>query len=102
MIRRHYAAAALALAAIGGLAAPAAASAGARAARAVPTLTAIRAAHHPGFDRLVFRFSGPLPGHRTVRYVRTVIGDASGRPVLVVGNARLEVRFSPASGHDQS
>lgn len=103
MIRRHYAAAALAVAAMGGLAAaPAAASATSGAARAIPTLTAIRAAHHPGFDRLVFQFSGPLPAHRTVRYVRKVIGDATGRPVLVTGNARLEVRFSPASGHDQS
>lgn len=100
--RRHYAAMALALTAVGGLAAPAAASAGTTAVRAVPTLTSIRAAHHPGFDRLVFQFSGPLPSHRTVRYVRKVIGDASGRPVLVVGNARLEVRFSPASGHGPS
>jgi hypothetical protein len=86
-----------------GLAAPAAtASAGAATARVIPTLTAIRAGHHPGFDRLVFQFRGPVPAHRIVRYVRKVIGDASGRPILVTGNARLEVRFSGATGHDQS
>ena len=104
MIHRRSAAAFLALAAMGGLAAPAAAAsaAGAATARAIPTLTAIRAGHHPGFDRLVFQFRGPVPAHRTVRYVRKVIGDASGRPILVTGNARLEVRFSGATGHDQS
>jgi hypothetical protein len=103
MIHRRSAAILIAFAATGGLVAPAVtASAGASTARAIPTLTQIRAAHHPGFDRLVFQFSGPLPGHRTVRYVRKVIGDPSGRPILVTGNARLEVRFSPASGHDQS
>ena len=103
MIHRRSAAALLALAAMGGLAAPAAAaSAGAATARAIPTLTEIRAGHHPGFDRLVFQFSGPVPAHRTVRYVRKVIGDPSGRPILVTGNARLEVRFSGATGHDQS
>ena len=104
MIHRRSAAVLLALAAMGALAAPAAAAsaAGPVAARAIPTLTDIRAGHHPGFDRLVFQFSGPLPAHRTVRYVRKVIGDASGRPILVTGNARLEVRFSAASGHDQS
>ncbi len=103
MIHRRSAAALLALVTMGGLAAPAAAaSARAATARAIPTLTAIRAGHHPGFDRLVFQFRGPVPAHRTVRYVRKVIGDASGRPILVTGNARLEVRFSPASGHNTS
>jgi hypothetical protein len=103
MNHRRSAAALLALAAMGGLAAPAAAaSTRGVTARAIPTLTAIRAGHHPGFDRLVFQFSGPVPAHRTVRYVRKVIGDASGRPILVTGNARLEVRFSGATGHDPS
>ena len=104
MIHRRFAVAFLALTAMGGLAAPAAAAsaAGPATARVIPTLTAIRAGHHPGFDRLVFQFSGPVPAHRTVRYVRKVIGDASGRPILVTGNARLEVRFSAATGHDQS
>ena len=102
MIHRRSAAALVALAAMGGLAAPAASAVGATTARAIPTLTQIRAGHHPGFDRLVFQFRGPVPAHRTIRYVRKVIGDASGRPILVTGNARLEVRFSDATGHNQS
>jgi hypothetical protein len=32
--------------------------------------------------------------------VREVIADGSGKPILVVGNARLAVSFSPAVGHD--
>ena len=66
----------------------------------VPTLTQISAAHHPGFDRLVFQFSGPVPAQHSVRYVSQVIGDASGLPVNVVGSAKLLVRFSPAAGHN--
>ena len=35
----------------------------------VPTLVAIRAAHHPGFDRIVFQFTGGLPTSHHVQYV---------------------------------
>ncbi len=62
-----------------------------------PTLTSIRAAHHPGFDRLVFQFSGGLPIKRTVHYVPKVIADASGKVVPVSGSARMRVVFSAAS-----
>jgi len=34
-----------------------------------PVLTAISAAHHPGFDRLVFRFRGPVPSQHSARYM---------------------------------
>lgn len=102
MIRPRSAAALLTIAAMGAVAAPAAASASATSARPMPVLREIRAAHHPGFDRLVFRFSGPLPAHRSIRYVRKVIADGRGEPILVVGNARLAVHFSTAFGHDQS
>jgi len=63
-----------------------------------PVLTAISAAHHPGFDRLVFRFRGPVPSQHSARYVSQVTGP-SGMPVHIVGSARLQVRFSPAVGH---
>jgi hypothetical protein len=66
----------------------------------VPTLTQISAAHHPGFDRLVFQFSGPVPAQYSARYVSQVIADPSGLPVNVVGSAKLLVRFSPAAGHN--
>src|SRR5262249_41539615 len=62
-----------------------------------PKLTSIRAAHHQGFDRLVFQFSGGLPGQRTVKYVSKVIADGSGKVVPVFGAARLLVVFSAAA-----
>ncbi|GIH21858.1 hypothetical protein Aph01nite_01680 [Acrocarpospora phusangensis] len=65
----------------------------------VPTLVAIRAAHHPGLDRLVFQFRGGLPAQRSVRYVAGLVGDGSGLPIAVAGNARLLVRFGGATGH---
>jgi len=67
-----------------------------------PVLVAIRAAHHQGFDRIVFEFRGGLPAERSVRYVRQVIADPSGKRVSVAGSARLLVRFFAANGHDQN
>ena len=64
---------------------------------APPTLTSIRAAHHRGFDRLVFQFTGGLPAKRTVKYVPKVIADASGKVVPVSGAARMRVVFSAAA-----
>ncbi|MGH8867181.1 MAG: AMIN-like domain-containing (lipo)protein [Actinomycetes bacterium] len=69
------------------------------AAPVIPTLTDIRAAHHSGFDRLVFEFSGPLPEHTSVRWVDKVIADGSGQKVRVAGNALLSVRMFNANGH---
>lgn len=66
------------------------------------TLVAIRAAHHPGYDRVVFEFSGPLPTYNTVTRVPAVIGDPSGLPIPVSGNAFLRVRMSTAVGHDDN
>ncbi len=70
------------------------------AARPVSTLVGIRAAHHPGLDRVVFEFRGPLPAHRGAAYVSSLIADGSGKPVRVAGDAILRVRFSHAVGHD--
>ncbi len=63
------------------------------------TLVAIRAAHHTGYDRLVFEFSGRLPAHRSVRYVSRVVADPSDTVVPVRGGASLLVRFFAANGH---
>lgn len=65
-------------------------------------LTAIRIAHHPGFDRLVFEF-GPsaapgvygMPAYRIA--VATSLSGPSGQPVPIDGNALFGVRFSNAS-----
>jgi hypothetical protein len=80
------------------------AAAGAPAATAapvVPTLTQVSAAHHYGHDQLVFQFRGGVPATYNARYVSQVIRDASGLPVNVVGSALLQVRFTPAAGHNQ-
>jgi hypothetical protein len=74
----------------------------AMAAQQTSTLVAIRAAHHPAFDRVVFEFSGPVPAQRDVGYVPELIGDPSGLPVLVAGDAILQVRMAPARGHDDN
>jgi hypothetical protein len=62
-------------------------------------LEIIRAAHHPGYDRVVFEFRGPLPTYR-LRYVDTLTGDPSGLPVPVPGRAILEVTMHNAVAHD--
>lgn len=85
-----------------GLVAPAASPPSASAAPATPRLVAIRAAHHPGFDRIVFRFAGRVPTIHRVRYVDRLIGDASGLPVRISGRAILRVVFDPANAHDST
>jgi hypothetical protein len=63
-------------------------------------LTAVRAAHQDGFDRVVFEFEGAVPGY-SVGYVnRPVTEDGSGKPVDVKGDNVLRVRMEPASGAD--
>ena len=99
MRRLRFAALFLALAGLGGLAVPATPVA---ASTSVPLLTAIRAAHHPGYDRLVFEFRGPLPAHRTVRYVPQLYRDGSGLPVQGAGSARLLVSVRDAAGHNNA
>ncbi len=104
MLRIRAVATALTLVALGAgamTAATAGTSAAARATTvpAVSTLTQIRAAHHAGYDQLVFQFRGGLPAHYSARYVSQVFADASGRPVNVVGSGKLLVRFTPAAGH---
>jgi hypothetical protein len=68
---------------------------------AVPTLIAVRGAHHedPGYDRLVFEFAGAVPGY-DVRYVPTVRSPGAGTVVALRGQAFLEVVFYPAAAHD--
>jgi hypothetical protein len=70
------------------------------AAPSVPTLIGIRAAHHPGFDRVVFDFRGGLPASRRVSYVDQLTGDPSGLPVRIAGRAVLQVRLESAQAHD--
>jgi hypothetical protein len=96
---------AVAIAALGPLAATVSAGQANRvhaAATAPAQLIAIRAAHHPGFDRVVFEFSGLPPSRQQVRYVNRLIADPSGHPIPIAGRAILAVSFFPASAHSAS
>lgn len=62
-------------------------------------LLSVRAAEHPGFDRIVFRFRGGVPSYH-VRYASAFRQCGSGLPAHVRGNAWLEVSLFPAAGHD--
>jgi hypothetical protein len=66
---------------------------------AVPLLVSIRAAHHPGFDRIVFEFAGRLPERTTARWTDRVTQDPSDLPVDVQGNAFIRVVLSPVRAH---
>ena len=71
---------------------------------AVSTLVAIRAAYHraarPRYDRVVFEFSGPVPQIDPPGYVNQLIGDGSGLPVPIKGNAIFEMTMRPAQAHN--
>ncbi|WP_446686478.1 AMIN-like domain-containing (lipo)protein, partial [Pseudonocardia pini] len=62
----------------------------------VPTLTEVRVGGHTTFDRVVFQFEGPLPGH-DVRHVPEVVQDGSGLPIPLRGRAFLQVSLFPAT-----
>ena len=63
-------------------------------------LTAVRAARHEGYDRLVFEFANAVPGY-DVRYVkRPVLEDASGRVVDTKGAAVARIRMENALDAD--
>src|SRR6266581_813137 len=57
------------------------------------TLTAIRAAHNPGFDRLVFEWSGAAVPQYEIKVASTFIAP-SGQAVRVDGNAFFSVRMN--------
>lgn len=80
-----------------GLLAPAVAPASAHV-PVTPLLTGVRAAHHPGFDRVVFDFWGGVPSNRQLSYVSRLVADGSGNEVPIAGRAILQVRFEPARG----
>ena len=63
-------------------------------------LTAVRAARHEGFDRIVFEFANALPGY-DVRYVPAPIHqDGSGQVVPVKGSHFLRIRMENALDAD--
>ncbi|WP_067068453.1 AMIN-like domain-containing (lipo)protein [Carbonactinospora thermoautotrophica] len=62
----------------------------------VALLRAVRAARHPGYDRLVFEFEGSAP-QIDVRYVDQVVEDPTGDPVPLRGEEFLSVVFHGAT-----
>ena len=92
----------LGLALLAGLAAPGGPAAAAPAAPTTPQLVAVRAASHPGFDRVVLEFRGGLPELRAHRYVTELRSDGEGRRLRVAGAAVLELVLQGATAHDEA
>lgn len=68
--------------------------------RSTALLTAVRAARHEGYDRIVFEFANAVPGY-DVRYVPAPIHqDGSGQAVAVEGAHLLRVRMGNALDAD--
>ena len=63
-------------------------------------LVAIRAARHPGFDRVVFEFAEGLPPS-SVKFVPYVLEDPRGGLLPLRGQAFLQVTFQHAGTLDQ-
>lgn len=67
-------------------------------------LTAVRVAHQPGYDRIVFEFAAPggtprVPSYTLSRQASAhFVKDPSGQPVTVRGSYGLRVVFQQASG----
>jgi hypothetical protein len=61
-------------------------------------LTAISVGRHAAYDRVVFTFSGGIPGY-TVGYVNDVLSDPKGDVVALPGQAFLRAVFHPSSGY---
>jgi hypothetical protein len=64
----------------------------------IPTVTAVRAAHHPGYDRLVLQFSGALPT-ATAAWKPYIVNPETGSRVAVAGHAFALISMTPAQGH---
>jgi len=64
-------------------------------------LSALRISKNDGFDRVVFEFRERLPGYRLEYLDKPVRDCGSGAVRRIEGDGRLEVRFSPASGHTE-
>ena len=56
----------------------------------------MRTGEHSGYDRVVFQFSGTLPGYTAGR-VRAVYSDPKGTPVPLAGQSYLRVVFHGTS-----
>jgi len=68
-----------------------------------PELVAVRTERHTGFVRAVFEFRGKhLPGYHAGYLPHPARECGSGRPATVAGQARLQLRLSPARAHGEN
>ncbi len=66
-------------------------------------LRQVSAEAHPGYDRVVFEFSGDsIPGYHVEYADRPARECGSGQVVRVSSPGRMLVRFDPAQAHDES
>ena len=69
----------------------------------IPVVRAVRTAKHPGchFDRLVFDITVKNPGY-TIKFVKHVIADPSGKTIKLPGKRFLLITLRPAQAHRNS
>jgi hypothetical protein len=65
-------------------------------------LTAVRAARHEGFDRVVFEFRNALPGYEVKYVTPPVHHDGSGKVVPIAGSNVVQIRMENALDADLS
>ncbi len=67
----------------------------------VTPITAVRVGHHPGYDRLVFEFSGPsVPAYRAIpKSSARFYFDPTGQPVTLEGSAGIKLVMNSTSMH---
>ena len=63
------------------------------------TVSAVATGRHAGFDRVVFRVSGPSLGY-DVRYAARLVEDPTGRVLPLAGSAVLTVTLQPTRWMD--
>jgi hypothetical protein len=68
-----------------------------------PVVKAVRAAKHPRcrFDRIVFDITVRNPGY-SIRFVKQVIADPSGKIIKLPGKRFLLITLRPAQAHNNS
>lgn len=62
----------------------------------------VRTGAHPTFDRVVFEFENNIPGYRIGYDDLPLLGDSSGEPIPVQGDALIGVTFAPSAGYDHA
>lgn len=67
----------------------------------MPKVVDLRVGEHPNYDRVVIDLKGKVPGY-TVRYVRKLTYDGSGKAVPLRGKKFMSITLFPARAHNAS